>query len=148
MRQIAALAAGTLFGLGLTISGVADPNNVLAFLTLNDMWSPNLILVIGSATTVTAIGYLLVKQRSRPICASSFSEPGSSKIDPQLLRGAVLFGFGWGLAGYCPGTAIVGVFQFDTRAMAFLTAFLVGLNAYESGRLYIDRRKHTVARDI
>jgi len=134
MKLIAALAAGTVFGLGLTISGMSDPNNVLAFLTLNNSWSPNLILVMGSAATVTALGFLLVKKRNGPIWASAFSEPSNSKLDLRLLGGAVLFGFGWGLAGYCPGPAIVGTFQFDSRAMAFLTTFLVGLNVYELGR--------------
>jgi uncharacterized membrane protein YedE/YeeE len=149
MNLLAALAAGTIFGLGLTISGMADPNNVLEFLTLNNSWSPNLILVMGSATTVTAIGYFLVKKRNGPIWAPLFSEPGASKIDLPLIAGATMFGFGWGLAGYCPGPAIVGVFQLDARALAFFTAFLIALIAYECCPIFLTRVRgnHAISDD-
>lgn len=129
--QLAALAGGIIFGVGLVISGMTDPLKVIAFLKLAAGWNPALIFVMGSALLVSAFGYLFSRRLEKPWTADRFLLPTNTKLDPRLLGGAGLFGVGWGLAGYCPGPAIVGAFTLDSRAMTFLAAFLVGLAAYE-----------------
>jgi len=128
---VAACLGGIVFGAGLSISGMADPNKVLAFLTISPAWDPALIFVMGSALLVTGVGYRLVHTRQQPLWADGFSIPSNTSIDGRLIMGAMTFGVGWGLSGYCPGPALVGGFMLDIRAVAFLVAFLVGLFAYE-----------------
>lgn len=128
---VAAGSAGIVFGAGLSISGMADPQNVLAFLTVSSAWNPALMLVMGSALLVAGVGYRLVLGRASPLWADEFCIPSNTAIDVRLVLGATLFGVGWGLSGYCPGPALVGGFLLDLRALAFLAAFLVGLIAYE-----------------
>lgn len=129
--QLAALAGGIIFGVGLVISGMTDPLKVIAFLKLAAGWNPALIFVMGSALLVSALGYLFSRRLVKPWTAEQFQLPTSTSLDARLLGGAGLFGVGWGLAGYCPGPAIVGAFTMDSRAMTFLAAFLVGLAVYE-----------------
>ena len=131
MNNFAAIVGGFVFGFGLVISGMADPENVLAFLTLGEHWNPALIFVMGSAVTVTAIGYLLVRRLNSPLYATVFNIPANAKIDKQLIIGALVFGLGWGVSGYCPGPAIVAAFLLDARALVFGGAFLVGVFAFE-----------------
>jgi len=131
MKQAAALLAGILFGLGLVVSGMADPENVLAFLVIGSQWNPSLLFVMGSGLLVTGVGYALVTNLDAPIWSDRFRIPTNGLIDARLLGGAALFGVGWGLSGYCPGPALVGAFLIDVRAVGFLSAFLVGLFAYE-----------------
>ena len=131
MSNVAALMAGVLFGLGLVISGMTDPANVLAFLTLGAAWSPNLALVMASALFVASIGFALARRRSAPLWADAFHLPDNRLIDTRLLLGAGLFGVGWGLSGYCPGPALVGAAALDGRALVFVAAFVIGAAAYE-----------------
>lgn len=128
--KLAALVGGIVFGLGLTVSGMTEPQNIIAFLRWGPGWNPALILVMGCAFTVTAAGYALIRRRSAPLFESSFRLPQSTAIDARLLGGAALFGVGWGLAGYCPGPAIVGAFSLDPRAAVFFAAFLTGAFGY------------------
>lgn len=128
---ICAAASGALFGAGLVISGMTDPDVVLAFLTLNEHWNPALIAVMGSAVVVAALGFAIARRRGSPVFAESFSDPASSEIDLRLVAGAVIFGTGWGLAGYCPGPALVGAASFDYRALLFIAAYFLGLWLYQ-----------------
>ena len=123
----AAFAGGLVFGLGLVISGMADPQKVLAFLTLGAGWDPALIYVMASAVVVATIGYALARRRAAPLLATEFSSPSRFGVDARLLSGAALFGVGWGFSGYCPGPALVGAFVLDVRAVAFLAAFTLGV---------------------
>jgi len=102
MKQSAALLAGILFGIGLVVSGMAEPENVLAFLVLGSQWNPSLLFVMGSGLLITGIGYVLVTKRDTPIWGDQFRIPTNVQIDTRLLGGAALFGVGWGLSGYCP----------------------------------------------
>ena len=136
MNGLSALLAGALFGAGLAVSGMADPANVLGFLVLAPGWNPALIGVMGGALVVTAIGYRFVIGRERPLLAESFSLPEKTEIDGRIIAGAILFGVGWGLTGYCPGPGLVGLAVLDTRALAFVLAFLAGVVVYE----LMDRR--------
>ena len=124
---LAAGIAGILFGAGLAISGMIDPEKVLAFLTLGPDWDPTLIGVMGSALVTTAIGYALIDRREHPLFTAAFAEPPRRPIDRSLLGGAALFGLGWGLTGFCPGPAIVGTFMLSPRAGLFLLAAIVGM---------------------
>ena len=131
MNNISGLIAGILFGAGLVSAGMTDPDKVLAFLTLNSQWDPTLIFVLGSAVIVTFIGYRLVGLRAAPLFDPEFHAPGSSVIDKRLLGGAAIFGLGWGLVGFCPGPALVGLMTLDPRAAVFLAAFVAGMLLYE-----------------
>ena len=132
MGPLAALLAGAIFGLGLSTSGMADPTVVLAFLTLDSGWNPSLLVVMAAAVAVTTVGYRLAGSRTAPLLDSEFHAPAKRDIDVRLALGAVVFGIGWGLAGYCPGPAIVGALTIDPRALAFLPGFVVGMIAFEA----------------
>jgi uncharacterized membrane protein YedE/YeeE len=126
---LAGLIAGFIFGLGLCLSGLADPSVVQGFLDVAGAWNPALLFVMGAGLTVTLIGYRLVFGRGRPLLASRFSLPTSTAIDTPLISGAVIFGIGWGLAGYCPGPAVVSLASGLTEVFAFVTAMVTGMVA-------------------
>jgi uncharacterized membrane protein YedE/YeeE len=131
VQNISGLLAGIVFGAGLAIAGMTDPNKVLAFLTLTRDWDPSLVYVLGAAVVVAALGYRLVGSRAAPLFDEEFHAPSASNIDGRLLGGAALFGIGWGVAGFCPGPALVGVMTLDPRAAVFLVAFVAGMLIYE-----------------
>jgi uncharacterized membrane protein YedE/YeeE len=121
-KAIAALAAGLVCGLGLTISQMVNPAKVVAFLDIFGDWDPSLALVMGGAVIVTFIGYRLVWLRKVPLLAPRFERPIDRRIGWRLATGAVLFGAGWGLVGLCPGPAI--------SALGFLAAMAAGMGAF------------------
>src|SRR5262245_22114753 len=107
MREnLSTLAAGLLFGLGLTVSGMIDPAKVLGFLDIAGDWDPSLLCGLGGAVVTATIGFRLVQRRQAPLFADRFHLPASSGIDGPIILGAALFGIGWGLVGFCPGPAI------------------------------------------
>lgn len=109
MKSVAALASGTVFGLGLSIAQMTDPRKVLAFLDVAGDWDASLMLVLGGAVLTAALGFRLVLGRGRPLWSARFHLSELRRIDAPLLGGAALFGVGWGLAGYCPGPAIASL---------------------------------------
>jgi len=123
-----ALIAGILFGLGLTLSGMSDPAKVLGFLNIAGDWIPDLIFVMGGAVVVTLIFTPLVVKRARPLLADSFSLPTTQTLDKRLVSGAVLFGVGWGLSGYCPGPAVVSLLYGYESTIVFCLAMLAGMS--------------------
>jgi uncharacterized membrane protein YedE/YeeE len=123
---LAAAAAGALFGAGLAISGMTDRQVVLGFLDVAGDWNPTLLAVMGGAVAVTAIMFRFVLRRPAPACGGEFRVPKSDAIDARLLAGAAIFGVGWGLAGYCPGPALVGAAAGLADAWIFVPAMLVG----------------------
>ena len=128
---LAALGAGLLFGLGLVISDMINPAKVLNFLDVAGTWDPSLAFVMGGAMGVTAIGYRLILPRGKPLFAGSFSLPSARQLDPRLIGGAALFGAGWGLAGFCPGPALVALGAGQGKALVFVIAMLVGMAVFE-----------------
>jgi len=126
------LIAGALFGAGLVVSGMADPAKVLAFLTLAPGWDPSLALVMASALVVSLPGFAWARRRGRPLFGNSLSAPATQAVDRRLLLGAALFGIGWGLAGFCPGPAVVSAGLGNGAALLFLPAMLLG--AWLAGR--------------
>ncbi|HVR65060.1 MAG TPA: YeeE/YedE family protein [Verrucomicrobiae bacterium] len=127
--NLSALAAGLLFGLGLTISGMINPAKVLGFLDIAGDWDPSLLFVLGGAVVAATIGFRLVQRRQAPLFASRFHLPEASGIDIQLILGAALFGTGWGLVGFCPGPAIAALLADGWQVALFVTAALLGMAA-------------------
>jgi hypothetical protein len=130
---LAAFAAGALFGAGLAVSSMTDRFVVLGFLDVFGSWNPTLVFVMGGAVAVTAIGYRLVLKRSASLLGDEFRLPQRDDIDARLLAGAAIFGIGWGLAGFCPGPALVGVAAGLADAWVFLPAMIAG--SWVAGRI-------------
>ncbi len=126
MKNLIALIAGALFGVGLALSNMMDPAKVLNFLDIAGSWDPSLILVMGGAIGVTLPGYWLVLKRPHPLLDKQFYVPDARNIDTKLLAGAALFGIGWGLAGLCPGPAFAGLATGKLEIIAFVATMLVG----------------------
>ena len=135
MKALVGLLCGTLFGIGLALSGMTDTAKVLGFLDLFGNWVPDLAFVMGGAVMVTLFAFRFVL-RGKPVLADSFDLPTSKAIDAPLLTGAVCFGVGWGIYGYCPGPAISAVAYADPQTLLFVAAMLAGmaLNALLSRR--------------
>ena len=131
MKDLAALLGGIIFGAGLVVSGMTNPDKVLAFLTLGAGWDISLIFVMGSALVVAAIGYAVFGRRAAPLFEADYSMPTNKLIDKPLVGGAALFGLGWGVAGFCPGPALVGLLTLDLRAVVFVLAYVGGVLLYE-----------------
>jgi uncharacterized membrane protein YedE/YeeE len=125
-RLITALIAGIIFGAGLVLSEMVNPEKVQGFLNIFGSWDPSLILVMGGAVVVTLISSRFILRRTAPVFADSFKLPISTIIDRRLILGAVLFGLGWGLSGYCPGPGLVNALINPNEAMVFIPALLIG----------------------
>jgi uncharacterized membrane protein YedE/YeeE len=124
-KILAALFSGLIFGLGLAVSGLSNPDNVLQFLTLSSNWSPALLFVMGAGILVSFAGYKWVLRRG-PVFEDELHLPGNNKLDRRLLTGAAIFGVGWGLAGFCPGPALVGLSTGMLEPFIFVAALIVG----------------------
>ena len=128
MREMfGALLTGLLFGLGLCLSSMTSPAVVQGVLDLAGDWNPTLVFVMVGGVTNTFVGYRLIWRRDRPLWAGSFQLPAAKAIDAPLLSGASLFGIGWGLAGYCPGPAVVSLASGRASVWVFVAAMLVGM---------------------
>ena len=127
MKAWPAIVAGILFGVGLTLSGMSDPLKVLGFLDVSGDWIPDLALVMGGALIVSLVSTPWVLKHAAPRFASQFHLPTLSSIDQRLAIGAMLFGVGWGLSGYCPGPAIVSLLYGYESTMIFCLAMVAGM---------------------
>ena len=124
-KNLVALLSGLLFGLGIAVSGLSDPDNVLRFLTISPNWSPALLFTMGAGILVSFMGYKFVLRRG-PIFEEELQLPTNTKLDRKLLLGAAVFGIGWGLAGFCPGPAIVGLASGLAEPVIFVIALIAG----------------------
>ncbi len=124
---LAALVAGALFGLGLALSGMTDPQRILGFLDVFGDFDPALLFVLGGAVCTTMLLFRFVLRRPAPVLAERFQISDLRQIDRPLLIGAAVFGIGWGMAGYCPGPALVGLGVLSTEALWFVPAMLAGM---------------------
>lgn len=131
MKSALALAAGVLFGAGLYVSMMVDPNKVLAFLDIAGAWDPSLALVMAAAVAVAAVGFAASRRMDRSLSGASFSWPGAAAPDLRLLTGAGLFGIGWGLTGYCPGPGITALSVNPAEAVPYLLAMSAGMVAWD-----------------
>lgn len=127
MAAMIGLLVGLLFGAGLALSGMTDTQKVIGFLDLFGDWDITLMFVMGGGLLVTVPVYQIYKNKSRPLFDTQFHLPGTSLIDKRLLGGAVLFGIGWGLFGYCPGPAISSIAYGHETTLYFVVSMLIGM---------------------
>ncbi|MEK6684991.1 MAG: DUF6691 family protein [Pseudomonadota bacterium] len=132
MINFMALLSGLIFGLGIILSGMVNPEIVLAFLDITGNWDSSLIWVMASAVAVGLIAFALAKKRKQSYLGSSMNIPVATKIDQRLFLGSLVFGIGWGMAGICPGPALVLVGTGSHEAFIFLIAMLLGMGVYET----------------
>ena len=131
MQIITALATGLIFGLGLILSGMTDPSKVIGFLDLTGQWDPSLAFVMGGAILVGVVAFQFAKGREKSLLGDVMRLPTARQVDRRLVLGSLAFGTGWGLAGYCPGPALVAVAQGGTQPLIFVVAMLAGMALYE-----------------
>lgn len=127
MKLFATYLIGVIFGVGISISGMANPAKVLNFFDIAGTWDPSLILVMGGALITTFIGYKLVFGRATPVFEGRFNMPTSRIIDAKLVGGSAVFGIGWGIAGFCPGGALPALGTGRWEVFAFTAALLAGI---------------------
>ncbi|MBQ0720188.1 MAG: YeeE/YedE family protein [Gammaproteobacteria bacterium] len=126
-RLMASLASGIVFGLGMAISGMTNTQRVQGFLDLAGAWDPTLAFVMAGGMFVTFIGYKFILKNPAPLFDDTFHLPTRTDIDKPLIIGAVLFGAGWGLVGYCPGPAIAGLSYGYTTTLIFVPVMILGM---------------------
>ena len=127
ISHIAALLSGLIFGLGLILSGMGNPAKVQNFLDFFGQWDPSLALVMGGAIAVGLIAFSWAKRRKTALLGDAMQLPTSTVIDRQLLTGSALFGIGWGLAGFCPGPALMNLSTLTPQVWLFVAAMLAGM---------------------
>jgi uncharacterized protein len=127
MNLAAAFAAGLVFGLGLIVSGMSDPGKVIGFLDLAGRWDPSLAFVMGGAVLVGFFAFRLAGRRARNFLGGAMHLPASRDVDRGLVGGSLVFGIGWGLAGFCPGPALVALGSGQAKAAVFVAAMLAGM---------------------
>jgi uncharacterized membrane protein YedE/YeeE len=137
MAIVFALAAGTIFGAGLTISDMVNPARVLNFLDVAGTWDPTLIFVMVGALAVVMPGYRLIFSRGMPFVGGKFSIPTLQQIDLPLVGGSALFGVGWGLSGVCPGPALADIMTLEPKILLFVAAMLAGMIVANSWRNWL-----------
>ena len=137
MFALTALLSGLVFGLGLIVSGMANPAKVLGFLDLTGDWDPSLALVMGGAAAVEFFAFLIAKNRTRSFIGAEMKLPTASAIDSRLLAGSALFGAGWGIAGFCPDPGLVALGMEEPQALGFVAAMLVGMVIFS----WLEKRK-------
>lgn len=130
MSVLAALAAGLVFGVGLILSGMTDPGKVKGFLDVAGNWDPSLAFVMGGAILVGFFAFRRAGRRGRTFLGGALHLPNRRDIDLRLLGGSIVFGVGWGLAGFCPGPALVSFASGVDQAAVFVAAMLGGMLAY------------------
>ncbi|MDP2372523.1 DUF6691 family protein [Reyranella sp.] len=142
LRIVAAVAAGLLFGAGLTVSQMVSPAKVIGFLDVAGNWDPSLAFVLAGAVGTVALGFLVVRRHlSAPLFAAAFDPPSARGIDRNLVFGAMLFGIGWGLVGLCPGPALAALAIAPAKVALFVAAMLAGMAGFAIFRSFADRRK-------
>lgn len=130
-RTLSAFGAGLLFGVGLVLSGMTDPTKVRGFLDLGGRWDPSLAFVMGGAVTVAALGFALARRRPRSLLGAPIPALPTRGVEAATLLGSATFGVGWGLAGYCPGPAVVALGTGSVRAVVFVAAMVLGAAVVE-----------------
>lgn len=131
MQIVFSLLAGLLFGLGLILAGMTDPSKVQGFLDLAGAWDPSLALVMGGAIAVGFFAFALARRRTTSFLGGALQMPAARDIDKPLVVGSLIFGAGWGLAGFCPGPAVVSMASGEIKALVFVAAMLAGMLAFK-----------------
>ena len=131
MTLLTALLSGLLFGFGLILSGMANPAKVLGFLDLAGPWDPSLVFVMGGAIVVGLFAFFFAYRRPLSFLGGNMQLPKAGKVDRRLVAGSLIFGAGWGIAGICPGPALVAIGMGETKALVFGAAMLAGMLIFE-----------------
>lgn len=137
MIVLASLLAGLVFGLGLIVSGMANPAKVLGFLDVTGTWDPSLAFVMGGAIAVGVIAFAVAGRRTASVLGAEMRLPSARDIDRRLVAGSLLFGVGWGIGGFCPGPGLVSLGMGEVKALVFVAAMLLGMGVFE----FFERRK-------
>lgn len=132
MTLLIAAVSGLLFGLGLILAGMANPAKVLGFLDLAGPWDPSLALVMAGAIAVGLVAFSLARRRSLSWLGEPMRLPAAGDIDRRLVLGGLAFGIGWGLAGFCPGPALVATAMGQGKAIVFTIAMVAGMLVFEA----------------
>lgn len=127
MQFLITVFSALLFASGLIVSGMVRPDRVIGFLDIFGQWDPTLAFVMGGALLINTPLWHLTKKRSRPVCDVKFHLPTASRIDSRLILGAILFGMGWGLGGYCPGPAIVSTGTLQIPSLTVMAGMICGM---------------------
>jgi uncharacterized membrane protein YedE/YeeE len=146
MSLVAAFAAGLIFGAGLILSGMTDPGKVIGFLDVFASWDPSLAFVMGGAILVGFFAFLLAHRRARSFLGGAMHLPQWRDIDSPLVAGSFVFGIGWGLAGFCPGPAVVSFASGVGEAAIFVGAMLAGMIVYHAADRLIHEPRRRAAR--
>jgi uncharacterized membrane protein YedE/YeeE len=141
MTIFASWVAGVIFGLGLIVSGMADPAKVLGFLDLAGAWDPSLAFVMAGAISVAAVAFAMARKRTVSFLGAAMNLPKTRRIDRRLVAGSLMFGIGWGVAGFCPGPGLVALGMGEIKALVFVVAMLAGMELY----VVLERRKQRQA---
>ena len=131
MQRLIEFILGLLFGLGLLVSGMTDPGKVQGFLDLAGAWDPSLAFVMGGGVMVGLIGFGVAKNKGVSLSGAPLQWPEFTHIDRPLVLGSLMFGLGWGLAGFCPGPALVTMASGNDKAMVFVLAMMAGMALFE-----------------
>lgn len=142
MPVLTALLAGLIFGLGLVVSGMVSPSKVLGFLDIAGAWDPSLAVVMAGAISIAAPAFTVAKRRTVSLMGAEMKLPVSGQIDRRLVVGSILFGTGWGVAGFCPGPGLVALAVGEVKAVVFVIAMLAGMGVFE----LIEQRRRVAAR--
>jgi uncharacterized membrane protein YedE/YeeE len=149
MNAVSAFAAGLIFGMGLIVSGMTDPSRIIGFLDPAGAWDPSLAFVMGGAILAGFVAFRLARRRTASFLGGAMTIPNMRQIDLRLVLGSVTFGVGWGLAGYCPGPAVVALGAGHDKAVVFVIAMIAGMALYESAdRVFHARRRRRVPREF
>ena len=135
MNRLTEFLVGLLFGLGLLLSGMTDPAKVIGFLDLFGSWDPSLAMVMGGAILVGIFGFAVAKKRTTALLGGAMQLPTNRDIDRRLVIGGLVFGTGWGLAGFCPGPALVSAGAGHVQAIVFLVSMVAGMAVHEFSAL-------------
>lgn len=131
-KILSALLAGSIFGVGLSLSAMVDPNKIINFLDITGHWDPSLLFVLGGAVMVTLVSYRFIFAQGKPVFDNEFQLPSAFKIDAKLLIGSSLFGIGWGLVGYCPGPVVASLgFGFE-EPLIVVGSLLAGMMLHKA----------------
>lgn len=131
MQRLFEFCIGLLFGLALIVSGMGNPGKVLGFLDLAGNWDPSLAFVMGGAILVGLVAFQIARKRTQTFLGGALKLPAAKDFDKRLVLGSLTFGVGWGLAGYCPGPALVSLGSGEPKALIFVIAMLAGMGIYE-----------------
>jgi len=141
MTKFTSFLIGFLFSLGLGIAGMLQPAKIISFLDIFGSWDPSLLFVMIGAIGIHAPLYYLIRKRKSPIFSIQWHVPNSKEITPQLIIGSILFGIGWGLAGYCPGPALVSLGSFQSNALIFVSTMIITMILYQKVEKNLAKQK-------